>query len=845
MIPVKKLLSVTLIAAMLAGCGGDDGKNGANGSNGTNGSSGSNGSTGANGSNGSNGANGSNGHKSLVSQSVLAAGNTQCFKGGLKIESGVDANDDSILQTNEVSQTSFQCESSAVNSQLNFNRVATLPSCMQINATCNTDDVTVAEIAAASTDGMTLIYTDSPKNQIGFVNIADPANPVPTGILAMGGEPTSVTVKGGYALVAVNTSADFINTSGKLVVVDIATKTIVHNIDLGGQPDSVALSPDSNYIAVVIENERNEALADPAPPQLPAGKLVILNSSAALPTEWTARDVNLTGLASLYSADPEPEYVDINSDNIAVITLQENNHIALVNLVDGTVVNHFTAGSVDVTNVDLTDDRPALIKPTETQSARMREPDGVSWINSDYFVTANEGDLNGGSRGFTVFNTKGDVVWDSANELDNIAIRLGHYSDRRSDAKGNEPENIEVGVYGADRYLFVNSERSSLVFVYDINDPKKPIFKQALPASAGPEGGIAIPSRNLLVVASETDTRNVAIRGGINVYSYNVQAAKYPTIQSANRDDGTPIPWSALSALSSDPMNQNILYSVEDSFFASNRIFTLDVASKPAIVIAETKIMDSNNVFANSGINAGLPAFSNAELAAMINADKSVNIDPEGLAKAADGGFWIASEGSGAAADAKSSNLIFKTSASGVIESVVGLPAPVNALQTNNGFEGIAEYNNSLYLAFQRAWATEANPRIGIYDLATQTWKFVYYPLDAYASQYAGGWVGLSEITSLGNGEFMVLERDNRGGADAVIKRLYKINLQTVVDGQLITKTLIKDIKLNLASAKGNVLEKVEGTAVMANGDVYIVTDNDGVNDHSGETQLINIGKVF
>jgi hypothetical protein len=240
-----------------------------------------------------------------------------------------------------------------------------------------------------------------------------------------------------------------------------------------------------------------------------------------------------------------------------------------------------------------------------------------------------------------------------------------------------------------------------------------------------------------------------------------------------------------------------------------------------------------------------LASVTNAELAAMINADKSVNIDPEGLAKAADGGFWIASEGSGAAASAASMNLIFKTDVFGVIESVIHLPAAVNALQINNGFEGIAEYNNSLYLAFQRAWAGEANPRIGIYDLATETWKFVYYPLDAYNSQFAGGWVGLSEITAIGNGEFMVLERDNRGGLDASLKRLYKINLQTATDGQTITKTLIKDIKPVLGATTGTLIEKVEGTALMANGDVYIVTDNDGVNDHSGETQLINLGKLF
>ncbi len=783
--------------------------------------------------------------KSLIQQTPLAAGNAQCFKGGVKIESGLDANNDNNLQTTEVTQTLYQCDKTTVNSQMNFNRIATIPSCMQINSTCNTNDVTAAEIVAASVDGMTLIYTDSPKNQIGFVDISKANSPKATGVLAMGGEPTSVAVKSAHALVAVNTSTDFINVSGKLSIVEIATKTVVHSIDLGGQPDSVAVSPDGKYAVVVIENERDESGSGGLPPQLPAGKLVIVDMTAAAPAEWTKRDLDLAGIATLYSADPEPEYVDINADNIAVVTLQENNHIALINLVTGTILRHFTAGSVDLVNVDLTDNRPAIIKTDEVQNTRLREPDGVSWINNDYFATANEGDLNGGSRSFTVFNTQGEVIWDSASELDDLAIRFGHYPDRRSDAKGNEPENIEMGVFGKERYLFVNSERSSLVFVYDVADPKKPVFKQALPASAAPEGGLAIPSRNLFAVASESDIRSAAIRAGINLYSYNLQAAKYPTLQSANQDKGNPIPWSALSALSADTNNPNILYSIEDSFFGQNRIFTVDVSNKPALILNETKIMDSNNVFANSGVNATLASFSNSELAAMINADKSVNIDPEGLAQAADGGFWIASEGSGAAADAKSSNLIFKTDTYGVIQSVISLPAPVNALQTNNGFEGIAEYNNSLYLAFQRAWAGETNPRIGIYDLATQTWKFVYYPLDAYSSQYAGGWVGLSEITSIGNGEFMVLERDNRGGPDAAIKRLYKINLQAVTDGQTISKTLIKDIQPALASTQGSLLEKVEGVALMSNDDVYIVTDNDGVNDHSGETQLMNLGKLF
>lgn len=826
----KKIISLAVIAslpALMIGCGGDDGKNGTNGTN------------------GSNGSNGSDGAKSLISQSVLAAGNSQCFKGGVKIESGVDANNDDSLQASEVAQTTYQCDQSAINTQLNFNRVATFPACMQVNSTCNTNDETAAEIVAASTDGMTLIYTDALKEQIGFTDISNPAAPKAKGVLAMGGEPTSISIKGGYAVVAVDTSADFVNASGDLVVVDIATQAIVHRRSIGGQPDSVAISSDGKYAAIVIENQRDEDLNDGVPPQLPAGKLIVVDLSAAAPASWTTRDVDLTGIAALYPSDPEPEFVDINADNIAVVTLQENNHIALVDLATATVTTHFSAGAVDLVNVDLTDNRPAVIKPVEVKNAQMREPDGVTWINSEYFATANEGDLNGGSRGFTVFNKQGQVVWDSGSTLDDMAIRFGHYQDRRSDAKGNEPENIEMGVFGSDRYLFVNSERSSVIFVYDVNDPTKPMFKQVLPASAAPEGGLAIPSRNLYVVASESDIRSAAIRAGLNIYNYNVKAQQYPTVQSVNRVDGNPIPWSALSALTSDANNPNILYSIEDSFFGQNRIFTLDVSNKPALIVGETKIMDTNNVFANSGVNAHLASVTNAELAAMINADKSVNIDPEGLAKAADGGFWIASEGAGVAASATSMNLVFKTDAQGVIESVIHLPAAVNALQINNGFEGIAEYNNSLYLAFQRAWAGEANVRIGIYDLASKTWKFVFYPLDAYSSQYAGGWVGLSEITSLGNGEFMILERDNRGGPDASIKRLYKINLQAVNDGDVITKTLIKDIKPVLGSTTGTLLEKVEGTAVTLNGDVFIVTDNDGVNDHNGETQLINLGQLF
>ena len=55
----------------------------------------------------------------------------------------------------------------------------------------------------------------------------------------------------------------------------------------------------------------------------------------------------------------------------------------------------------------------------------------------------------------------------------------------------------------------------------------------------------------------------------------------------------------------------------------------------------------------------------------------------------------------------------------------------------------------------------------------------------------AGGWVGLSEIAAH-DGWLYILERDNQGGPDARVKRIYKINPYGLVgNGQVVTKTLV------------------------------------------------------
>lgn len=739
---------------------------------------------------------------------------------------------------------------------MNFNRVATFTVCSQIGSSCELDDETAAEIAAASTDGMTVIYTNSPKGEIGFVDITDPTNPKPLGKVAAGGEPTSVAVLGNYAVVGVDTSTTFTAPSGKLLVVDIAKRELVTSIDMEGQPDSVAVSKDGKYIAVVLENQRDEDLNDGALPQLPAGSLKIVDVAGA-PSTWKTRSVDLTGIATLYGTDPEPEYVAINDDNIAAVTLQENNHIALIDLKTAKVTTHFSAGSVTLAKVDLTDERPNRISLSVTQADRLREPDGVTWISNTRFVIANEGDLDGGGRSFSLMNANGVLEYDSGNTLDHLAVRLGHYNDRRSDAKGNEPENVAFARYQSTDYLFVASERSSLLSVFDMSDPVKPVLKQALPGAISPEGILTIPSRGLVISASEVDDRGMPARSALNIYAYQKASAAYPTLQSVDRSDGTPIPWAAMSGLAAAADGKTV-YGVEDSFFGGNRIFGIDVSLQPAVISSELTIRDTDGHFA--AFKATLPlakddqAFDQDDVAKMINQDGSVNIDPEGIAVASSGGFWVASEGAGSKTSYETgrnitkANLIFKVSATGVIERVIPLPAAMNDMQARFGFEGVTEHNGKLVVAIQRSWDIankKGNPLIGLFDLTTSAWSFMSYPIDPVASPN-GGWVGLSEITAISNDRYYVVERDNQMGPDARIKRIYSIDLSGKTDGAVLTKVLVRDLMDDLRGPKGLVLEKVEGLAVLPDGQVLIVTDNDGVNDHAGggETQLIRLGKL-
>lgn len=717
-----------------------------------------------------------------------------------------------------------------------FNRIATYLVCQ--NTSCDTSIVEEAtpEIMAVTDNGRTLIYTDAAQGVIGFINITNPTAPVGLGVMQTNGRPSSVVVHGRYLLATINTSPSFVAPSGYLGIYDLnacipspSTCTALRTIDLGGQPDSIALSPTKDYAAIAVENERDEdAVVDGVEgglPQLPAGYLVVLDVRNNNPNNWTTRTVSLTGLATVGPDDPEPEFIAINANDVAAVTLQENNHIVIVNLRTARVTNHFSAGAVTLNNVDIEEND--IIQPTGTIVDSKREPDSIAWLNNTRVVTANEGEFGGGGRGYTIFNaTNGRVLAESGNELEHIAIRHGHYPEGRSENKGTEPEGIAVARYGNTQYLFVGAERGHFVAVYEMDGVERE-FVQILPTGIEPEGVLPIPGRDLLVVSSPGET---GARSMITIYQRNDDDPTYPGIVSVNQG-GLPIGWGGLTGLSGDRTNQRIAYAVHNNIYDVPQIFTLRVDRTP---------VEITGVMAITGGTA--PSY-----------------DLEGISTRQSGGYWVVSEGNSNNCNVNTlnnCNILIEVAADGTVMQERIMPAAVLAKQQGSaGFEGVVSVGagaaERVYIPIQRTWRNEPAglTRIAIYSPTENVWRYVYYPLDAPTSP-AGGTVNLGEITSLGNNRFAVIERDDIAGPDARIKKIYSFSLAGITPVEegagpipVVAKTLETDLLPRLQAPKGWVTEKPVGFTVARDGNAYVVTDNDGLDDALGETLFLKLGR--
>jgi hypothetical protein len=282
----------------------------------------------------------------------------------------------------------------------------------------------------------------------------------------------------------------------------------------------------------------------------------------------------------------------------------------------------------------------------------------------------------------------------------------------------------------------------------------------------------------------------------------------------------TLIGWGALSGLAADPAQAGRLFAVSDSVYAAApTIFTIDATQTPARITGAMMVTRDGDV--------------------------AQKLDLEGIAPDGEGGFWLASEGR---SDRLVPHAIFHVDAEGAIVKEIALPEDLQRNEIRFGFEGLTVVGDWLWIAVQREWKDDPKGMVKLlaYNTAEETWGAVHYPLDAAPDE---GWIGLSEIVAHGDWVYLI-ERDNQVGGAAAVKKITRVPLAQMVPADLggplpvVTKETFRDLLPDLAVLNGYAAEKIEGLAIDSAGTGWVVTDNDGVADNSGETLFWSIGPV-
>ncbi len=669
-------------------------------------------------------------------------------------------------------------------------------------------DGSVAEIVSASPDGTLLAYTNADDQIIGMIDISDSENPVEVGTVDVSdlGEPTSVVItpNGQYVIAAVLDTDEISDQDpGSVVFIDVASRERVAEVQLLGiGPDSVAITPDGKKVVVAIEDEEDgESLPGDRP-----GSINIVSIDYNSPADSTVSTIalDLTDVEGVnYPTDPQPEFVAISPDgDLAAITLQENNAIALIDINTESIVGLFSAGTSVSERADLTEDGDIqLVQPFEGR----REPDTIAFTpDGEHFITLNEGDTdlerfeNGiwsGGRSWTIFDLEGNVVYDSGSSVEEIAVLHGQYPEGRSENRGVELEGGTAAAFGDRPFAFIASERGSFLLAYDISDIENPRFINFLPTGRAPEGILAIPDRNLLLTSNEDDGTIDIFRGSLFFES------GYSETEPLVSGSSITVPFGALSGMVADAENPNVLYAVPDNALSPSRIYRVNILSDRATVLTAQPITQD-----------GEPA----------------TYDLEGIAHHLNGGFWLVSEGDNREGRERPNLLIYVNEAGEVVQEIT-LPDADAATISRFGFEGVTTSadGSTVYVAIQREFEgdPEGMVRIGEYDVEAESWSYYMYPLDG--DNVEDSWVGLSEIALDTDGSLLVIERDNQGGengaANVRIKRIYRISLDGIAPGDTVEKTLVAD----LVESHNWLADKVESLAVTESG-YWVASDNDG-----------------
>lgn len=290
----------------------------------------------------------------------------------------------------------------------------------------------------------------------------------------------------------------------------------------------------------------------------------------------------------------------------------------------------------------------------------------------------------------------------------------------------------------------------------------------------------------------------------------------------------------SLSGLAYDP-SDNSWWTHDDNRTGTvtyPTIFNFKVIGGQVVVQSQMPLRDEagNNVVAS-------PASTTQSVV-------STGLDPEGIAVAPDGSFWMIEEENETFMHvSRQGQILSRHYAPGFRGSNSPTPAAGAPTRVRGaGFEGIAisPDGNTVYGVHQTALLAPLIPAgqadvtfIAALHVPTNTWRTYKIALDPVSSySYPAGLavaprmgahsLDFDGYDAQGREQLIWMERDNQRGANARDKRIYRVALPDYATyaGTVLPKTLVIDLV-----ALGYTLEKPEGLAHVGNR-FYVISDN-------------------
>jgi len=294
---------------------------------------------------------------------------------------------------------------------------------------------TAAEIVQYHAETSTIYATNGETNTIAIIDasgvssatMADPINTTsltPTTIALPAdingvalGSLTSIAISGDLMAVAVPAA---VKTDNGFVLfyngLDSSAPAFLDSVEVGALPDMVTFTPDGGKVLVANEGEPSDdytvdpegsvsvinilASGEPEETGTTVGFSALNGSEAELMAQGmmfpnpAGRTINGTAITSSVAKDLEPEYITATND-VAYISLQENNGLAILDLEELTIdVVGLGSKSWAGLNIDIQEDGSVSFGQY-TGLYGVYQPDTIAnftWKDATFIVTANEGD---------------------------------------------------------------------------------------------------------------------------------------------------------------------------------------------------------------------------------------------------------------------------------------------------------------------------------------------------------------------------------------------------------------------------------------------------------------------